>query len=138
MNKCNIENGSILIHQQICIGMDYTDIVNKFTNKTIEEFVNIKNEHCKRIVFQEELYGILSEYHIYVKNNKVYKFVIIQESKNIEEIIDKLEKEIKKDYPEFRNRKLIKNQYYLEIQVSKDKTKSCIVLKKIGRNYLPI
>lgn len=130
MNKCNIENGSILIHQQICIGMDYTDIVNKFTNKTIEEFVNIKNEHCKRIVFQEELYGILSEYHIYVKNNKVYKFVIIQESKNIEEIIDKLEKEIKKDYPEFRNRKLIKNQYYLEIQVSKDKTKSCIVLKK--------
>ena len=110
--------------------MDYTDIVNKFTNKTIEEFVNIKNEHCKRIVFQEELYGILSEYHIYVKNNKVYKFVIIQESKNIEEIIDKLEKEIKKDYPEFRNRKLIKNQYYLEIQVSKDKTKSCIVLKK--------
>ena len=130
MNKCNIENGSILIHQQICIGMDYTDIVNKFTNKTIEEFVNIKNEHCKRIVFQEELYGILSEYHIYVKNNKVYKFVIIQESKNIEEIIDKLEKEIKKDYPEFRNRKLIKNQYYLEIQVSKDKTKSCIVLNK--------
>lgn len=130
MNKCNIENGSILIHQQICIGMDYTDIVNKFTNKTIEEFVNIKNEHCKRIVFQEELYGILSEYHIYVKNNKVYKFVIIQESKNIEKIIDKLEKEIKKDYPEFRNRKLIKNQYYLEIQVSKDKTKSCIVLKK--------
>lgn len=130
MNKCNIENGSILIHQQICIGMDYTDIVNKFTNKTIEEFVNIKNEHCKRIVFQEELYGILSEYHIYVKNNKVYKFVIIQESKNIEEIIDKLEKEIKKDYPEFRNRKLIKNQYYLEIQVSKDKTKSCVVLNK--------
>lgn len=130
MNKCNIENGSILIHQQICIGMDYADIVNKFTNKTIEEFVNIKNEHCKRIVFQEELYGILSEYHIYVKNNKVYKFVIIQESKNIEEIIDKLEKEIKKDYPEFRNRKLIKNQYYLEIQVSKDKTKSCIVLNK--------
>lgn len=130
MNKCNIENGSILIHQQICIGMDYADIVNKFTNKTIEEFVNIKNEHCKRIVFQEELYEILSEYHIYVKNNKVYKFVIIQESKNIEEIIDKLEKEIKKDYPEFRNRKLIKNQYYLEIQVSKDKTKSCIVLNK--------
>ena len=130
MNKCNIENGSILIHQQICIGMNYTDIVNKLTNKTIEEFVNIKNEHCKRIVFQEELYGILSEYHIYVKNNKVYKFVIIQESKNIEEIIDKLEKEIKKDYPEFRNRKLIKNQYYLEIQVSKDKTKSCVVLNK--------
>lgn len=130
MNKCNIENGSILIHQQICIGMDYTDIVNKLTNKTIEDFVNIKNEHCKRIVFQEELYGILSEYHIYVKNNKIYKFVIIQESKNIEEIIDKLEKEIKKDYPEFRNRKLIKSRYYLEIQVSKDKTKSCVVLNK--------
>lgn len=130
MNKCNIKNGSILMHPQICIGMDYTYIVNNFTNKTIEEFVNIKNEHCKRIILQEELYGISSEYHIYIKNNKVYKFVIIQESKNIEEIIDKLEKEIKKDYPEFRNRKLIKNQYYLEIQVSKDKTKSCIVLNK--------